>query len=88
MFWNKSKIKHDWEIALVSHDSEEHKEYKMFRCKACGEYKKEYTGRTYGQNKCEFCDSVETIRYPAEGSGDVYLCEDCRSVGSGESKDR
>ena len=32
-------------------------------------------------NKCEFCDSVETTKYPAEGNGDIYLCEDCHSIG-------
>ena len=37
--------------------------------------------------KCEFCDSIETIKYPAEGWGDVWLCDDCKSIGSGESSD-
>ena len=39
-------------------------------------------------NKCNFCDSTDTTKYPAEGEGDVYLCEDCRAIGSEESADR
>lgn len=38
-------------------------------------------------HKCEFCDETETTKYPAEGQGDVYLCEDCRSRDSGPSAD-
>lgn len=31
------------------------------------------------EHQCEFCDSMETIKYPAENTSHVYLCEDCHS---------
>lgn len=39
------------------------------------------------EHVCNFCDSTDTIEYSAEGNGSVWLCEDCRSIGSGESAD-
>lgn len=37
---------------------------------------------------CNFCDSTDTTEYSAEGEGSVWLCEDCRNIGSGDSADR
>ncbi|MEK6879642.1 MAG: hypothetical protein AABY22_08555 [Nanoarchaeota archaeon] len=100
---NNLKVIHVWKFCLTSHDPENHREYKMYRCEACGEYKKEYTGNIYQgvasvphkwttsiPHKCQFCDSIETTAYPREDSAfeTVYLCEDCKSIGSGESSDR
>jgi len=40
------------------------------------------------EHQCNFCDSTDTTEFSAEGEGSVWLCEDCRSIGSGESADR
>ena len=42
-------------------------------------FRKQAYEQFYSQYKCEFCDSTDTVKYPAEGRGDVYLCEECRS---------
>lgn len=39
------------------------------------------------EHQCNFCDSTDTIEYSAEGNSSVWLCEDCRGIGSGESAD-
>src|SRR3990167_2457252 len=44
-------------------------------CDVCSKYDQEQKN-----NKCEFCSSWETTKYPAEGGGDVYLCEGCPSI--------
>ena len=40
------------------------------------------------QHQCNFCDSMDTTEYSAEGEGSVWLCEYFRAIGSGESADR
>ena len=49
--FKKEQVEHDWEFTLKSHDEKNHKEYLMYRCKACGTYKREYTGKFYEDQK-------------------------------------